>query len=141
VGFKIEERTWKAIGGHRNDILKASPPRVAEEILELLRRGWSRGAVKLMVGSGLLEPLLPEVYRAISGDRAPYFWKMLEVLDRTVQAGREISDAGLLSVLFLPWVIQELEGGEQRRGGSMRIRDVVPFIREPIQPPLPRPHL
>src|SRR5947209_3199096 len=56
LGFQIEEKTWEALGRHRNDILKASPPRVSEEILELLRRGWSRGAIKLMVGSGLLEP-------------------------------------------------------------------------------------
>jgi poly(A) polymerase len=134
LGFQIEEKTWEAIGRHRNDILKASPPRVSEEILELLRRGWSRGAIKLMVSSGLLEPLLPEVFRSIGGDRAPYFWKMLEVLDRTVQAGRKISDAVLLSVLFLPWIIQELEAEEQRRGGRMRISDVVLFIRDLIQP-------
>ena len=47
---------------------------------------------------GLLEPLLPEVYRTIAGDRAPYFWDMLAVLDRTVNAGRKISDAVLLAV-------------------------------------------
>jgi poly(A) polymerase len=134
LGFQIEPATWEAIGRHRNDILKASPPRVSEEILELLRRGWSRGAIKLMVSSGLLEPLLPEVFRTISGDRTPYFWKMLEVLDRTVQAGRKISDAVLLSVLFLPWIVQELEAEEQRRGGRMRIGDVIIFIRDLIQP-------
>jgi poly(A) polymerase len=143
LGFQIEPKTWEAISRHRNDILKASPPRVSEEILELLRRGWSRGAIKLMVSSGLLEPLLSEVYRAISGDRAPYFWKMLEVLDRTVQAGRKISDAVLLSVLFLPWILQELEAEEQRRLEArsaasthvrMRVADVVLFIRDLIQP-------
>ena len=140
LGFQIEEKTWEAIGRHRNDILKASPPRVSEEILELLRRGWSRGAIKLMVSSGLLEPLLPEIYRAISSDRAPYFWKMLEVLDRTVQAGRKISDPVLLSVLFLPWIIEELEAEEKRRqaersdAARMRVAEVVVFIRDLIQP-------
>jgi tRNA nucleotidyltransferase/poly(A) polymerase len=113
--------------------LKASPPRVSEEILELLRRGWSRGAIRLMVDSGLLEPLLPEVHRAIQGDRAPYFWKMLEVLDRTVQAGRKIPDAVLLSVLLLPWVMGEIEAEESRRAGRMRLGEVLVFIRELIQ--------
>jgi poly(A) polymerase len=134
LGFQIEEKTWDGLNRHRNDILKASPPRVSEEILELLRRGWSRGAIKLMVNSGLLEPLLPEVFRAISGDRAPYFWKMLEVLDRTVQAGRKVSDAVLLSVLFLPWIVQELEAEEGRRTTRMRVAEVVVFIRDLIQP-------
>ena len=68
LGFQIEEETYAAIIRHKNEILKASPPRVSEEILELLRRGWSRGAIRLMVDSGLLEPLLPEVYRAIAGE-------------------------------------------------------------------------
>ncbi len=124
LGFEIESRTYEGILRHRNDILKASPPRVSEEILELLRRGWSRGAIRLMVDTGLLEPLLPEIYNSIRGDRAPYFWKMLEVLDRTVQAGRKISDAVLLSVLMLPWVMEEIEEEEGRREARMRIGEV-----------------
>ncbi|HUR83277.1 MAG TPA: polynucleotide adenylyltransferase PcnB [Thermoanaerobaculia bacterium] len=136
LGFEIEEATYQGILRHRNDILKASPPRVSEEILELLRRGWSRGAIRLMVDTALLEPLLPEIFNAIRGDRAPYFWKMLEVLDRTVQAGRKVSDAVLLSVLMLPWVMDELEREEVRRaaGGRMRIGEVITFIRDLTQP-------
>ncbi len=134
LGFEIEPATYEGIVRHRNEILKASPPRVSEEILELLRRAWSRGAIQLAVDAGLLEPLLPEVYHSISDDRAPYFWKMLDVLDRTVQAGRKISDAVLLSVLFLPWIVAELEREEHRREGRMRIGEVIVFIRELIQP-------
>ncbi|HXA17182.1 MAG TPA: polynucleotide adenylyltransferase PcnB [Thermoanaerobaculia bacterium] len=134
LGFEIEPATYDAILRHKNEILKASAPRVSEEILELLRRGWSRGAIHLMVSTGLLDPLVPEVYKAIAGDRAPYFWKMLEVLDRTVQAGRKISDPVLLSVLFLPWILQELELEESRRESRMKIGEVILFIRELIQP-------
>ena len=136
LGFEIEAETYKGILRHRVEILKASPPRVSEEILELLRRGWSRGAIRLMVDAGLLDPLLPEIYNAIREDRAPYFWKMLEVLDRTVQAGRKISDAVLLSVMMLPWVISEIEQEETRRENAnrMRIGEVIVFIRDLIQP-------
>jgi poly(A) polymerase len=140
--FEIERETYAAILRHRNEILKASPPRVSEEILEVLRRGWSRAAFRLMVDTGLLEPLLPEVYRSISGDKTPYFWKMLEVLDRTAQSGRKISDAVLLSVLILPWVMQQLDDEEIRRDAArtdpklprMRINEVIVFIRDLIQP-------
>ncbi len=134
LGFEIEQATYDALQRHRSEILKASAPRVSEEILELLRRGWSREAIRRMVDSGLLEPLLPEVYGAISGDRAPYFWKMLEVLDRTVQAGRKITDAVLLSVLMLPWVVAEIEREELQRDSRMRIGEVLTFIRELVQP-------
>jgi poly(A) polymerase len=134
LDFQIEEGTYAAIVRHKNEILKASAPRVSEEILELLRRGWARDAFRLLVDIGLLEPLIPEVYRAISNDRTPYFWKMLEVLDRTVAAGRKISDAVLLSVLLLPWVMEQLEQEESRRDGRMRLVEVMTFIRELIQP-------
>src|SRR5450755_3811457 len=48
LGFEIEPATYDAIFRHRAEILKASAPRVSEEILELLRRGWSQGAFRLM---------------------------------------------------------------------------------------------
>jgi poly(A) polymerase len=134
LGFEIEETTWHGIVRFRGEILKASPPRVSEEILELLRRGWSNGAFRLMVESKLLEPLIPEVYGSIREDRAPYFWKMLEVLDRTVQSGRKVSDAVLLCVLMLPWVVAELEVEEHRRDSRMRISEVLIFIRDLVQP-------
>lgn len=134
LDFDIEEATWEGIRRHRAEILKASPPRVSEEILELLRRGWSQGAFRLMVDSALIEPLLPEVYGNVIEDRAPFFWKMLEVLDRTVQAGRKVSDAVLLSVLLLPWIVSEIETEEERREGRMKIGDVLVFLRDLIQP-------
>jgi poly(A) polymerase len=134
LDFDIEEKTRAAIIRHKNEILKASAPRVSEEILELLRRGWARDAFRMLVDIGLLEPLLPEIYRAIAADRAPYFWKMLEVLDRTVQAGRKISDAVLLSVLLLPWVVDKLEEEEAGRESRMRIGEVLIFVRDLIQP-------
>ena len=134
LGFEIEKETYDGLLRHRGDILKASPPRVSEEILELLRRGWSRGAFRLMVDTRLLEPLLAEICNSISGDRAPYFWKMLEVLDRTVQSGRRVSDAVLLSVLLLPWVVDEIEREEEHRETRMKTGEVIVFIRELIQP-------
>ncbi|MGZ8849647.1 MAG: polynucleotide adenylyltransferase PcnB [Thermoanaerobaculia bacterium] len=134
LNFEIELATYDAILRHRAEILKASAPRVSEEILELLRRGWSQGAFRLMVDTRLLHPLLPEVYTAIDGDRAPYFWKMLEVLDRTVQSGQKISDPVLFSVLLLPWIVDEIEKEQLRREGRMKITEVLLFIRDLIQP-------
>jgi poly(A) polymerase len=134
LSFTIEPETYQAIVRHRTEILKASPARVTEEILELLRRGWSRDAMKLLSETGLLEPLVPELHRPLVAGRLPYFEKMLEVLDRTVQSGRKVSDAVLLSVLLLPHVVKEIEAEERIRGGRMKIGDVVPFVREMIQP-------
>ncbi|MEO8216194.1 MAG: polynucleotide adenylyltransferase PcnB [Acidobacteriota bacterium] len=132
--FEIEPKTYEAIVRHRNEILKASPPRVSEELLELLRRGWSHDSIRRLLDSGLLEPLLPELCRSLQKKKLDYFWKMLQVLDRTVQSDRRVSDAVLLSVLLLPFVIEELEAEETLRGSRLRLADVLIFIRDLIQP-------
>lgn len=132
--FEIEPATYAAIVEHRHEILKASPARVAEEILELLRRGWAHGAFRLLFETQLLEPLLPELYRLLSEKRVDYFWKMLEVLDRTVNAGRRVSDAVLFSVLVLPYVMEQIDTEENERNGRMRTGEVLLFIREMVQP-------
>jgi len=132
--FDIESETYDSIVRHRTEILKASAPRVAEEVLELLRRGWSRHSMELLLETGLLEPLVPEMSQMLQKGRAEYWWKMLEVLDRTVQASRGISDAVLLSVVVLPYVMQQIEAEEKRRGGRLRLGEVLMFIRELVQP-------
>lgn len=134
LDFTIEEDTYRAIIEHRLEIVKASPARVAEEILELLRRGWSLGAFRLLSETHLLEPLLPELQRLLAAGKAEYFWKMLEVLDRTVLSGRKVSDAVLLSVLILPYVLNQVEEEEMRRQARMRTGEVLLYIRELIQP-------
>lgn len=134
LNFEIDGETYRAIRDHRTEIMKASAPRVSEEILELLRRGWSKNAFAMLTESGLLEPLFPEVHRLLKRNEALYFWKMLEVLDRTVQLNRKISDAVLLSVLFLPFVLEGIEEEEKRRRERLKLGEVILFVRELIQP-------
>jgi poly(A) polymerase len=134
LNFEIEPETYQAILRHRNEIVKASPPRVSEEILELLRRGWALSAFTLLHQTGLLEPLLPELSRLLRSPDVSYVLKMLEVLDRTVSAGRRISDAVLLCVLLLPIVVEELEIEERRRPERLRPHEVMLLVRDQLQP-------
>lgn len=134
LDFEIEAATYDAILDHRQEILKASPARVAEEILELLRRGWSSAAVDLLAETRLLEPLVPELQRHIDSGDVDYFWRMLEVLDRTVQSRRKVSDAVLFSVLLLPHVLASIDGETAAREGRMRVGEMLIYIRELIQP-------
>lgn len=134
LNFQIEDNTYQAILRHRNEIVKASPPRVSEELLELLRRGWARNAFGLLNDTGLLEPLVPELYRLLRKNETRYLWKMLEVLDRTVSSGRKISDSVLLCVLLLPLVVEELEAEERRRTDRMKPHEALILMREHLQP-------
>ena len=134
LDFEIEAETYDAILEQRTEILKASPARVAEEILELLRRGWSRAAVELLAETRLLEPLLPELQTHLDKGEVESFWKMLGVLDRTVQSGRKVSDPVLFSVLLLPHVISSIEAETRSLEAKPRVGDMILFVRELIHP-------
>jgi poly(A) polymerase len=134
LDFEIEAETYDAIVEHRNEILKASPARVTEEILELLRRGWSLDAFELMVETRLLEALLPELHQVIVDGKAEYFWRMLEVLDRTIQKGRVLSDAVFWSVLLLPSMMDAVEQEEARRGGPIAPHEALGVVRDAVGP-------
>lgn len=134
LDFEVEAGTWKGILEHRNEILKASPPRVSEEILELLRRGWSFAAMELLAETHLLEPLLPELQKPLDSGDLDYFWTMLEVLDRTVASGRRVSDPVLFSVLLLPHVVSLIEAEAPGRDEKLRASEMLLYIRELIQP-------
>jgi poly(A) polymerase len=132
LDFEVEPGTWDAISRHREDILKASPARVTDEILELLRRGWALESMHLMDETGLLEPLVPELSEMIDSGEGDYLWRMLEVLDRTIKSSREINDIVLLSVLLLPLIMEAIERREKAQGERLQSGEIVPFIREQV---------
>jgi len=134
LDFEIEADTWDAIVRHADEILKASPARVSEEILELLRRGWSLESFELMTDIGLLRPLLPVLADELENGESEYFWRMLEVLDRTIQSGRTFPDSVYWSVILLPNLIRLLRAEERTRGGRLRPIDVMGAIRDVASP-------
>jgi len=134
LDFEIEAATWDAIIRHRDEILKASPARVSEEILELLRRGWSLDAFELMVETRLLESLIPGLHASLVSGEADYFWRMLEVLDRTIQSGRQFSDGVFWAVLMLPAFFKALEQEEASRGERLRPGDAFGLVRDVVAP-------
>lgn len=134
LDFEIEADTWDAIVRHADEILKASPARVSEEILELLRRGWSLESFELMMDTGLLKPLVPALYDELESGESEYFWRMLEVLDRTIQSGRAFHDSVYWSVLLLPTLLRVVEAEEKARGGRLRPIDVMGAIRDVAGP-------
>ena len=108
LGFRIEEHTWTAMGTHAHALSRSAPPRVAEEILRLLRSGTALGAFRMLRACGALTTLFPEIDRYLgrrddpdpaAHDRADLYWRLLEALDADVHAGAQPSPAVLLAVL------------------------------------------
>src|SRR4030042_2476287 len=64
TGFSIEEQTSQAILRHREEIKKCSPSRLRDEFLRELKEGVAKPSLHLMLQTGLLFSLFPDIGRA-----------------------------------------------------------------------------
>ncbi len=133
LDFEVEADTWDAIQRHHDEILKASPARVTDEILELLRRGMALESMHLMEETGLLHSLMPELAKLIESGDGDYLWKMLEVLDRTIMSDRTVSDVVLLSVTLVPLIFKLIDEREAELQERIPPGEIVPFIRDHLE--------
>ena len=136
LGFGIDAATQEAIHRHRQKLELASPVRVTEEVLQLLRCGSAGAAVQWLLELGLLEVLLPEAYAMIGrGPGGADFGRLLPTTDRQVVAGRPLSDATLLAVLLLPKLLQrrdDVEAIDQRPMSRAALRQLVDETVAPL---------
>ena len=106
-----------AIDELRREVTKSAAPRVTEELLDPLRRGWGHDTYRLWSETGLFGALLPEVdgeagVHAPEGPAKDGFWAMLREADARTAGGERLDDAALLGALFLPVVFAAV----RRRG-------------------------
>jgi len=125
LGFRIEDETWNAMEEHAGALSRSAAPRVAEEILRLLRSGTALGAFRMLRASGALATLFPEIDRYLgrrddpdprAHDRADAYWRLLEALDADIHGGAEPSPSVLLAVLYLRIVEHRFENRGNERG-------------------------
>ena len=117
LGFRIEDDAQRAIRRWRGDMAKASPARLVEELLEILRSGHAGRTFQWMLDLGLAETLLPELEAMIEAEVEGLgaFGRILPVLDRVVGGVRDASDSLLLSCLLAPAVLLERHDREESR--------------------------
>ncbi len=71
LDFDIEPATYEALLRQRGEISKCAAPRVVEEVYRLLRGGAARRSIELLVETGVLDVLSPQLaslYAAPDGD-------------------------------------------------------------------------
>ena len=109
--LSIESETYRRMMEHKGEIAKCAQARVSEEFFRLLRAGAARRSFELLLGTGLLEFLSPDLARALQQEpadeqariRVARFWAYLAAVDRwTIRRGETPSDALLLAALLLP---------------------------------------
>jgi poly(A) polymerase len=107
----IESETYRRMMEHKGEIAKCAQARVSEEFFRLLRAGAARRSFELLLGTGLLEVLAPDLARALREEptdeagriRLARFWAYLAAVDRsTIRREETPSDALVLATLLLP---------------------------------------
>ena len=136
LGFGIEAQTQEAIQRHSKELEKASPARVTEEIVQLLKCGRAGAAMQWMLDLGLLEVLLPEAYAMLTAGARGLgdFGQILPVIDRMVAEDRPLTETGLLAALLLPKVMLRRFDIEAMNGRPMSRAAIDTMIQEEVAP-------
>lgn len=73
LGFNIEESTWNAICQHANQLERVAIERVREEFNKILLSDHRARGLDLLVESGLIKHIVPEVLELIGCEQPPQF--------------------------------------------------------------------
>jgi poly(A) polymerase len=110
TGFLIEDQTYQAILRHREEIKKCSPPRLRDEFLRELKEGVAKPSLQLMLQTGLLFSLFPDLQRAL-GNRSPswnltqeFFLSLFDLTDQLIKTARPVSESILLALFLTPFL-------------------------------------
>jgi poly(A) polymerase len=110
TGFSIEDQTYQAILRHRDEIRKCSSSRIRDEFLRDLKEGVAEPSLNLMLQTGLLFSLFPDLDR-VFGDRNPlkeraqqFFLSLFGVVDQLIKIGRSVPESTLLALFLTPFL-------------------------------------
>ncbi len=136
LGFGIEDATQEAILAHRQELVKASPARVTEELIQLLKCGHAGAAIQWMLDLGLVDVLLPEVNAMLQGAETGFgeLNCILPVIDIMVREGNCPSDGVLLAALLLPQVLLPRARKEETIGQPMSRAAVERLVEKATAP-------
>jgi poly(A) polymerase len=110
TGFSIEGQTYQAILRHCERIKRCSPSRLRDEFLRELKEGVAKSSLNLMLQTGLLFSLFPDLERALGNrslyreDSQKFFLSLFEIADRLIRAGRALSEGLLLALFITPFI-------------------------------------
>jgi poly(A) polymerase len=112
IDMGIASDVYDAMVDHRDELARAAPARLLEEVLRLLRGGAAHRSLYLLWDTGVLAVLLPELtsYLDDEGPEADLTWGRLDAIDRRQREGALPSDAVLLAALLLGPVEEALDG-------------------------------
>ena len=131
LDFTIEPTLLAAIRTLRQEIAKASPPRMVEEYYKILRAGSSEKAFRALADVGVLEPTSPELQRSAG----PALWQSLARVDayrrRFESTPDTLSNAILLGSVLVPLGL--LERAHPRGSEAAPRLGALPLARRDVE--------
>jgi poly(A) polymerase len=104
LGFRIEEKTERAMMELKDQVSLASPARMYEEVLKLFLLGEGEKTYQLLRKTGLFGVIFPRLNEWVDkeSDGFPHVWvgKAFEWVDAYVQSGRQIPPHILFGLVF-----------------------------------------
>jgi poly(A) polymerase len=126
----LSPEVYDALVYCRETLSLSARPRVAEEILRLMRGGEARRSIYIAWETGVLEVLLPELAALLydsDGDDTPgaRVWRQLAYIDQRHRAGDALDDTVLWTLLLLEAMKEACEGQRDRSKAVAEFLDVL----------------
>ncbi len=131
LDFSIDEPILRAIEKYHGELARSAPARLMEEIYKVLRAGSAENAFRMLVDTGLLAAIAPEVPGRINAA----FWQSLAAIDnyrRSFKRNPEtLSNAILLGSLLIPLGLLEQHHGRSKELGARF--GILPLARRDVE--------
>lgn len=110
TGFSIEDKTYETISRNREEIRKCAPSRLRDEFLRDLKEGAAEASLNLMLKTGLLLSIFPDLER-VFGDENPlsiknrqFFLRLFALVDQLFKIGKPIPESILIACFIIPFL-------------------------------------
>jgi poly(A) polymerase len=131
LDFKIDEPILGAIERYHGELARSAPARLMEEVYKVLRAGSAEKSFRMLVDTGLLAAIAPEVPGRISET----FWQSLAAIDSYRRAFKRnpeaLNNAILLGSLLIPLGLLEQHHGRTKELGARF--GILPLARRDVE--------
>jgi poly(A) polymerase len=131
LDFAIDAPILRAIDRYHGELARSAPARLMEEVYKMLRAGFAEKAFRMLVDTGLLAAIAPEVPGRIS----PTFWQSLAAVDSYRRAYKRnpeaLGNALLLGSLLIPLGLLDQHHGRTKELGARF--GILPLARRDVE--------
>jgi poly(A) polymerase len=131
LDFTIDVPILRAIDRYHGELARSAPARLMEEVYKVLRAGFAEKAFRMLVDTGLLAAIAPEVPGRISQT----FWQSLAAVDSYRRAYKRnpeaLGNALLLGSLLIPLGLLDQHHGRTKELGARF--GILPLARRDVE--------